>query len=119
MYCVRYFFFKGRRRHGGFDCDWSSDVCSSVLSWEALWPEDIQGRGGATPAAFFLGIPLASCKTPQFLTLLEGLGHHLGAVVTYCAIVFCIISFHQRHDSCLYRRRNSHRAVSQFNTTGR
>src|SRR2546430_3208576 len=36
--CVRYgvdcgfrFFFSSRRRHTRFDCDWSSDVCSSDL----------------------------------------------------------------------------------------
>src|SRR5256886_9086080 len=33
--CVNYltffFFFSSRRRHTRFDCDWSSDVCSSDL----------------------------------------------------------------------------------------
>src|SRR5688572_20654103 len=29
------FFFSSRRRHTRFDCDWSSDVCSSDL---VLWP---------------------------------------------------------------------------------
>src|SRR5256886_7034533 len=29
--CV-FFFFSSRRRHTRFDCDWSSDVCSSDLS---------------------------------------------------------------------------------------
>src|SRR2546430_10938153 len=29
LYC---FFFSSRRRHTRFDCDWSSDVCSSDLS---------------------------------------------------------------------------------------
>src|SRR5688572_19837518 len=28
-----YFFFSSRRRHTRFDCDWSSDVCSSDLLW--------------------------------------------------------------------------------------
>src|SRR2546430_13745835 len=28
----RLVFFSGRRRHTRFDCDWSSDVCSSDLS---------------------------------------------------------------------------------------
>src|SRR5205085_5754205 len=28
------FFFSSRRRHTRFDCDWSSDVCSSDLSAE-------------------------------------------------------------------------------------
>src|SRR2546430_8918264 len=31
-----FFFFSSRRRHTRFDCDWSSDVCSSDLS--ASWP---------------------------------------------------------------------------------
>src|SRR2546430_13515957 len=28
---VYFFFFSSRRRHTRFDCDWSSDVCSSDL----------------------------------------------------------------------------------------
>src|SRR2546430_8177548 len=33
--CREFFFFSSRRRHTRFDCDWSSDVCSSDLnlSW--------------------------------------------------------------------------------------
>src|SRR2546430_6748541 len=30
------FFFSSRRRHTRFDCDWSSDVCSSDLHHSAL-----------------------------------------------------------------------------------
>src|SRR5256886_1344247 len=33
--CV-FFFFSSRRRHTRFDCDWSSDVCSSDLRYELL-----------------------------------------------------------------------------------
>src|SRR5438270_14078557 len=29
LFCI--FFFSSRRRHTRFDCDWSSDVCSSDL----------------------------------------------------------------------------------------
>src|SRR2546430_5914075 len=29
---IPFFFFSSRRRHTRFDCDWSSDVCSSDLS---------------------------------------------------------------------------------------
>src|SRR5205085_6728323 len=29
------FFFSSRRRHTRFDCDWSSDVCSSDLAFHA------------------------------------------------------------------------------------
>src|SRR5205085_7846395 len=31
VYCYFFFFFSSRRRHTRFDCDWSSDVCSSDL----------------------------------------------------------------------------------------
>src|SRR2546430_11543646 len=31
LFVCRYFFFSSRRRHTRFDCDWSSDVCSSDL----------------------------------------------------------------------------------------
>src|SRR2546427_13011529 len=31
MYYFFFFFFSSRRRHTRFDCDWSSDVCSSDL----------------------------------------------------------------------------------------
>src|SRR2546427_12102978 len=30
-YILFFFFFSSRRRHTRFDCDWSSDVCSSDL----------------------------------------------------------------------------------------
>src|SRR5256886_17643876 len=35
--CLFFFFFSSRRRHTRFDCDWSSDVCSSDLirQWAA------------------------------------------------------------------------------------
>src|SRR6266853_1283774 len=31
QFIVFFFFFSSRRRHTRFDCDWSSDVCSSDL----------------------------------------------------------------------------------------
>src|SRR5256886_11002636 len=31
IYVIEFFFFSSRRRHTRFDCDWSSDVCSSDL----------------------------------------------------------------------------------------
>src|SRR2546427_8288445 len=36
---LSFFFFSSRRRHTRFDCDWSSDVCSSDLT-AGLRPED-------------------------------------------------------------------------------
>src|SRR2546430_3912419 len=32
--CLCFFFFSSRRRHTRFDCDWSSDVCSSDLPFD-------------------------------------------------------------------------------------
>src|SRR5688572_32216846 len=36
--CGFFFFFSSRRRHTRFDCDWSSDVCSSDLTEARLGP---------------------------------------------------------------------------------
>src|SRR2546430_5290629 len=41
------FFFSSRRRHTRFDCDWSSDVCSSDL--ERLLTRPAVGAGAAGP----------------------------------------------------------------------
>src|SRR2546430_2935140 len=41
----RVFFFSSRRRHTRFDCDWSSDVCSSDL-WHGGVPRDLGTLGG-------------------------------------------------------------------------
>src|SRR5256886_2915325 len=40
---LRLFFFSSRRRHTRFDCDWSSDVCSSDLKQRVL---EALGRAG-------------------------------------------------------------------------
>src|SRR5205085_6420165 len=39
-----FFFFSSRRRHTRFDCDWSSDVCSSDLRVMAVQSKPIQSR---------------------------------------------------------------------------
>src|SRR2546430_16317772 len=36
-----FFFFSSRRRHTRFDCDWSSDVCSSDLAGEHERPPPV------------------------------------------------------------------------------
>src|SRR2546430_6390708 len=36
------FFFSSRRRHTRFDCDWSSDVCSSDLTEAGYVGEDVE-----------------------------------------------------------------------------
>src|SRR5256886_3505918 len=52
------FFFSSRRRHTRFDCDWSSDVCSSDLSfffanYEAFRQETSSNPQGLVPTASF------------------------------------------------------------------
>src|SRR2546430_7020678 len=44
---LSFFFFSSRRRHTRFDCDWSSDVCSSDLQLEA---DEVLKDGGETRA---------------------------------------------------------------------
>src|SRR5256886_12306960 len=67
---IFFFFFSSRRRHTRFDCDWSSDVCSSDL--QLL----VDGRGfngkaaGAatgtdTSGGFWLGGTLFDHVTPD------------------------------------------------------
>src|SRR2546430_9913354 len=51
---VSLFFFSSRRRHTRFDCDWSSDVCSS----------DLDGANGGflvSPDSIWSGGELARC----------------------------------------------------------
>src|SRR2546430_4099979 len=38
-----FFFFSSRRRHTRFDCDWSSDVCSSDLQWNGFLTSQPRG----------------------------------------------------------------------------
>src|SRR2546430_9650629 len=43
------FFFSSRRRHTRFDCDWSSDVCSSDLDGAAMAAQLIAKNIDAAP----------------------------------------------------------------------
>src|SRR5256886_15671677 len=48
------FFFSSRRRHTRFDCDWSSDVCSSDLIWGAtLWLSGYVSAASLAAATLF------------------------------------------------------------------
>src|SRR3989475_10562892 len=57
----RVFFFSSRRRHTRFDCDWSSDVCSSDLRIR----QDRVTTGGSprmNQAKVFVGIDVAKAR---------------------------------------------------------
>src|SRR2546430_7234802 len=43
--CMFFFFFSSRRRHTRFDCDWSSDVCSSDLGGGPLFRGSLSSAG--------------------------------------------------------------------------
>src|SRR5688572_31460556 len=66
MHWAKYFscfFFSSRRRHTRFDCDWSSDVCSS----------DLPGGLGILDALGGLGLGLAALL-PLYLLRAAGAG---------------------------------------------
>src|SRR2546430_2891601 len=54
---VIFFFFSSRRRHTRFDCDWSSDVCSSDL---ALPPETVILPAHTSEPVAFDGRPISA-----------------------------------------------------------
>src|SRR5689334_23857935 len=49
--CILVFFFSSRRRHTRWNCDWSSDVCSSDLAPNRVRPLT-QGRGHMSGSEF-------------------------------------------------------------------
>src|SRR2546430_5649216 len=48
-----FFFFSSRRRHTRFDCDWSSDVCSSDLGGMSVNPATLRSIADITGGEFF------------------------------------------------------------------
>src|SRR2546430_3949984 len=78
IYVHVFFFFSSRRRHTRFDCDWSSDVCSSDLpGWQEVLDalaslSRSRARQGFTPAqtANFI----FSLKRPLFALLRKETG---------------------------------------------
>src|SRR5688572_33114189 len=66
------FFFSSRRRHTRFDCDWSSDVCSSDL----FTPADVQRFKESGINVFHIGVGLGGAdphgNTLRFLASWNG-----------------------------------------------
>src|SRR2546430_10061320 len=71
--CV-FFFFSSRRRHTRFDCDWSSDVCSSDLFWFVGLPVALY-NAGSTPTGFSLGY---GYEAENFRISVTGAGYSRG-----------------------------------------
>src|SRR5688572_10993943 len=87
-----FFFFSSRRRHTRFDCDWSSDVCSSDLLIEIIPQHDdfavrtlgLPGMIGALGACFGRVVSLDSPKArpPGTFSWQATLWHELAHVIT-------------------------------------
>src|SRR2546430_10751590 len=65
--CLFFFFFSSRRRHTRFDCDWSSDVCSSDLL-DLCLPHQGRSRYSVSLAVFVNTLPLYLYRTVTFLS---------------------------------------------------
>src|SRR2546430_9605922 len=65
------FFFSSRRRHTRFDCDWSSDVCSSDLSYRNRITDQISRsvrKSSHFGIAEFHGVPSRGSPGPPLAT---------------------------------------------------
>src|SRR5688572_30455323 len=87
-----FFFFSSRRRHTRFDCDWSSDVCSSDLLIEIIPQHDdfavrnlgLPGMIGALGASFGRVVTMDSptARDPGTFSWQATLWHEMAHVVT-------------------------------------
>src|SRR5256886_17314628 len=74
-----FFFFSSRRRHTRFDCDWSSDVCSSDLA-VTLTPAD-----SGTIRSFKVCGDLKCDSVPTVRAVLMKIGRHIAIYVDSAA----------------------------------
>src|SRR2546427_2192010 len=76
---VRFFFFSSRRRHTRFDCDWSSDVCSSDLMRSPIFPVLLRGPAPMVGAVYTLRLRSRHrpCDSPR-RGLHHAISHGLG-----------------------------------------
>src|SRR2546430_3850449 len=62
-----FFFFSSRRRHTRFDCDWSSDVCSSDLADDMGLGKTIQALAATEILAVAAGVERVLIVAPTSL----------------------------------------------------
>src|SRR5438309_1394203 len=92
MYLI-YFFFSSRRRHTRWNCDWSSDVCSSDLKDRGLAQQLLNAIFiGSIYALFAVGYTLVF-GVLDVLNLAHSAVFMLGAVVTYSLVALHGIPF--------------------------
>src|SRR5256886_6290792 len=83
-----FFFFSSRRRHTRFDCDWSSDVCSSDLEAAAAWT--------ACGAFEWVALGYLAASSALIAVFAENLAHPVmlfgvQALVAAMILVFCLV----------------------------
>src|SRR2546430_8903438 len=114
-----FFFFSSRRRHTRFDCDWSSDVCSSDLGITVLLSRDDTTNERA------LG-PRGRLEAPRFLqlALLARSGGYSGSRALYEAALeierttaATVVSL-SRHTAVYKLRGSGHQLTSYFADLG-
>src|SRR2546430_3514641 len=71
-----HFFFSSRRRHTRFDCDWSSDVCSSDLFAEPVEAELVFSAHSVPTAIIEKGDPYQNQIEETVSLLMERGGWH-------------------------------------------
>src|SRR2546430_16632995 len=78
-------FFSSRRRHTRFDCDWSSDVCSSDLDRDSTkWRFDGQPHGGFyTQDDIAELVAYAQARFVTIVPEIEMPGHSQAAIASY------------------------------------
>src|SRR5256886_5109195 len=85
-----FFFFSSRRRHTRFDCDWSSDVCSSDL--QSLRQLQIRGAGisgpyqlaaDMLPGTEYLRVETRDLQNPERAVTTQGLNRFVDYEIDY------------------------------------
>src|SRR2546430_13047633 len=100
-----FFFFSSRRRHTRFDCDWSSDVCSSDLYLPTVSCAELGRittpvllvRGERSPRLFqLISDELARCLQNDTTVMIPGAGHppHAGNPSYYNQVLARFIASH-------------------------
>src|SRR5256886_7415306 len=88
------FFFSSRRRHTRFDCDWSSDVCSSDLVFDAVPPvlKEAAYGIGCTTWEVVRHVVIPYVRVGVIGGIMLGLGRALGETM---AVTFVIGNAHR------------------------
>src|SRR2546427_12835379 len=77
MCVVFFFFFSSRRRHTRFDCDWSSDVCSSDLIATGLEPTVDPHTFFAPTVGVLVDSPLLVGRLRSWRFAVDGVPHRV------------------------------------------